>query len=311
MKIKLFTHTDLDGVGCAIVMKHAFEDADYDLCGNHEIDQKVAQFIADKEYVKYDQVFITDISVNKNNAEMINQIHTEGKTTWKLLDHHATALWLNEYEWATVKVEHFPDVKASGTSLLDMHLIDNGQASDKDWNMGQFTEKVRRYDTWEWQTKYSDDHAKQLNDLLYIVGQNQFIKRFIDNCDPTFTESEQLLLEIEQKRIDAYVDQKRKQLQKIRIENYMVGVVFAETNHSIVGNVLAKENPDVEFIAMLNPASGGISYRAVKDTIDVGAFAKKYGGGGHAKASGSSLSGDLVVSWMYEAFDENFLVQED
>ena len=40
MKIKLFTHTDLDGVGCAILAKLAFENVDIEYCNYDDINQK-------------------------------------------------------------------------------------------------------------------------------------------------------------------------------------------------------------------------------------------------------------------------------
>ena len=62
--IKLFTHTDLDGVGCEILGKLAFEEnINIERCGYGNIDSKVEEILKDDN--KYDKVFITDISVNK------------------------------------------------------------------------------------------------------------------------------------------------------------------------------------------------------------------------------------------------------
>ena len=90
--IKLFTHTDLDGVSCEILGKIAFgEDIDVVRCGYGNIDDKVEEFINIDE--EYDKLFITDISVKKKLADTLNNISDKVI----LLDHHKTALWLTDY----------------------------------------------------------------------------------------------------------------------------------------------------------------------------------------------------------------------
>lgn len=182
MKVKLFTHTDLDGVGCAIVARHIFGDnVDVEYCDYNEINDKVSQFI-NSESQDYDMIFITDISVNENVAKEIEE-HISDKTV--LIDHHPTAKWLNKYKWATVEefeISIHPNedyVKASGTSLFYDYLWENYGLNNE--LLFELVEKIRRYDTWEWATKYNDTHAKQLNDLLCIVGRDNFVNRFVSN----------------------------------------------------------------------------------------------------------------------------------
>ena len=58
-KIKLFTHTDLDGVGCAILAYLAFgrENVDVEYCNYDDVDEKVETFIEQEELFKsYDKV---------------------------------------------------------------------------------------------------------------------------------------------------------------------------------------------------------------------------------------------------------------
>ncbi|MDZ7434355.1 DHH family phosphoesterase, partial [Bacillus amyloliquefaciens] len=99
-KVKLFTHTDLDGVGCALVCNHLLNDVEVEFCDYHNIDQKVLEFINNNRFKEYDLILVTDISVNKDLAEKINEIQSTSK--WVLIDHHATAKWLNIYKWANV-----------------------------------------------------------------------------------------------------------------------------------------------------------------------------------------------------------------
>jgi uncharacterized protein len=296
MKIKLFTHTDLDGVGCAIVARHAFgNNVDVEYCDYNEINDKVSEFIK-SESQDYDMIFITDISVDENVAKEIED-HIGDKTV--LIDHHPTAKWLNKYKWATV--EEFEEsvdlneeyVKSSGTSLFYDYLWENYGLNNE--LLFELAEKIRRYDTWEWSTKYNDVHAKQLNDLLYIVGRNNFVNRFVNDPSIELRDNEKFLLNIEQDRIDNYIKKKAENLRRVNILNYKAGVVFAEQYNSELGNALAKQNPDLDFIAIINMASNKVSYRGIKDDIDLGKdVAKIFGGGGHPKAAGSQFDEELT-----------------
>ena len=70
--IKLFTHTDLDGIGCAILAMLAY-DAEIEYCNYDDINEKVEEFLKNTKLTKDDMVFITDISVNKKVANIINE----------------------------------------------------------------------------------------------------------------------------------------------------------------------------------------------------------------------------------------------
>ena len=120
-KVKLFTHTDLDGVGCAILAKKHFENCDIEFCDYDNVNQKIEHFIQNGDYTKYNRVYITDISINEALSQLIDCIKYE--TYFKLIDHHTTALWLNNYEWAIVsEINTIGDI-TSGTELFYNYLI--------------------------------------------------------------------------------------------------------------------------------------------------------------------------------------------
>ena len=70
---------------------------------------------------------------------------------------------------------------------------------------------------------------------------------------------------------------------------YMYGVVFADKYISELGNELCKLNRELDYIAIVNMSTRSVSYRTIKDDVDMGMIAKKYGGGGHPKAAGSKF----------------------
>lgn len=290
--VKLFTHTDLDGVGCAVVARVAFADAvDIEYCNYDDVDQKVEDFILSEKWRDYDVIFITDISVVEDVAERIEQTCGDRLV---LIDHHETALWLNDYGWARVTVYEGEDSRASGTSLFYNFLAENRLIKRDAKKLKEFAECVRRYDTWEWQTKYKDEHPKRLNDLLKVFGRYVFCDRFTENPSIDFTKTEQTILDIEQRRIKYYIDSHAKGLKEITTEEgYRIGVVFAENYLSELGNRLAEDYPHLDFIAMINLATGSISYRSNKDTVHLGMFAQTRGGGGHDRSAGSPISQEL------------------
>jgi oligoribonuclease NrnB/cAMP/cGMP phosphodiesterase (DHH superfamily) len=316
MKIKLFTHTDLDGVGCAVVANVAFgaENVSVEYCDYNQINDKIKYFLWNEVKANdYDRIFITDISVDEETAEFINN-HPLGKQRKiQLVDHHATALWLAEkYEWCEVRTEEsnlFPHpitndkrekVLSSGTSLFykflrNKHLPNIQSNKTLKW----FAERVRSYDCWEWSNVFNDNHPKKLNDLLYIVGREKFVERFSIDPLPAFNETESTILEIEEHRINKYIWYKKKDVKKtvwkVGAEEYNIAYVFAEQNISLLGNAIAEEyGNDVDFVVIINVSSNSISLRGIHSDIDLGRdVAKYYGGGGHPKASGFSINEQL------------------
>lgn len=283
--IKLFTHTDLDGVGCAVLAKFAFgNDVDIEYCNYDDIDSKVEKYFnSDLEY----DCHITDISINEELAYKID----DSDKNFQLLDHHATALGLNKFNWCTVKVENEDGIKTSGTELYYNYLINNGLLNECDV-LDRFSELVRNYDTWRWSTLGDNGIiCKQVNDLLYLYGRDKFINWCLGGLHfdtfPKLERADKLVLEIEQNNIDNYIDKKNEQMLIIPLCGMTCGVVFAEKYFSELGNKLCQMRPEIDFVAMID-MSGTVSYRTIKNDIDLGKdVAKLFGGGGHAKAAGS------------------------
>lgn len=310
-KYKCFVHTDLDGVGCAVLAKLAFgEDIDISYCNYDNIDEEVEKLVEDGDLFKsYDNIFITDISVSDNVANMID-ILDRGHRRVVLLDHHATALGLNKYEWCEVRVENANGIKTCGTEMFyeglnRSHLLTFDEDSLYFRNIEQFVRYVRDYDTWRWKELDNGCIAKRLNDLFYIYGRDKFIVWCLENiiCSispmhlfPYFNEADMALLDNKQKEIDKYIEEKDKQLIRYFDQfGYICGVVFAERFFSELGNRLAELHPELHYIAMIDIADGKVSYRGVKDEIDLGSeIAHSYGGGGHKKAAGSTFDRGLI-----------------
>lgn len=316
-KVKHVSHNDLDGVGCTILSKSALGRSNVSAqnLGNHEIDDYVSQFLAgnvvfeiqdtDTEEVEirqdlpedYSLILITDMSVNDEVAEKIDAVHKDPeKPDVLLLDHHKTALHLNEYEWANVHVE-IDGVKASGTSLLFSALYPETTETKNEMNQKHFAETVRQYDTWDWFNITNNQEAKELNDYMYMMPVKDFERHILsqlrhmepDNPD-YFGEKGRALLDQKQREIESYIQKKEKQM----IIKNNVGHVFAELHVSELGNQLCLNHEEIDYVMIYDIGKLKVSFRAVKDDVDVSAIAKAMGGGGHAKASGASLDPSII-----------------
>lgn len=306
-KIKLFTHTDLDGIGCAILAYLAFgkENVDVEYCNYDDVNEKVREFYLHNEIV-YDAIYITDISINEENAQELDTWVARDKL--RLFDHHGTDLWLNKYKWCVVDV--FSDgrggqLKTCGAELFFKYLINEGcfdhcNNVSKLLSTEMFVKTVRDYDTWMWkEDNYWGIHSKNLNDLLGIYGRDLFIDRCLEMISltifPNLDDIEMCLLENLHRTIDNYINKKNGELIVFNDRfGKLCGVVFAERYFSELGNRLSELHPELDYIAMIDVAGRKVSYRTVKDDIDLGKeIAHAYGGGGHAKAAGSTFGEEV------------------
>lgn len=299
---RLYTHNDLDGVGCGIIAKLAFQgNVDIRYNSLMGLDFQVSRFLENPP--KEDFVFITDLSVNKKNEKGLAEFVEEGGKV-KLLDHHKTALHFNEFNWAKIQVEYDDGRLTSATSLFYEHLKKEEMITPTE-AIEQFVELVRQYDTWEWD-KNANLEAKRLNDLLFMLSIDEFeermVERLLKEAPFHFNDFEEKILALEEAKIQRYVRRKKRELVQTFIGDYCVGVVHAESYHSELGNELGKDNPHIDYIANVSVGGKRISLRTIHDGIDVSEVAEKYGGGGHAKASGCSLTTEAYELYVAEPF---------
>lgn len=173
--------------------------------------------------------------------------------------------------------------------------------------LDRFVEIVRNYDTWRWSELGEEGIlCKKVNDLLYLYGREKFIPWCVSKvcCSDTFNldDTDKILLDIKQKEIDDYVKEKNKQLFTLPMCGWIAGFVFAEKYFSELGNRLCNMHPEIDFVVMID-MNGTVSYRTIKEDLDLGqGIAKKFGGGGHPKAAGSQFSKEILLKTVEEIF---------
>jgi oligoribonuclease NrnB/cAMP/cGMP phosphodiesterase (DHH superfamily) len=253
------------------------------------------EFINSEQLSDYDEIFITDISVNEEVAKRLDELNSCGYLV-TLLDHHTTALWLQEeYLWASV-CEELNGKKTSGTELIFDYLF----GLQVSLPLCEIVQDITLYDSWRWMNDFETPYlpSKELNNLYYLLGRDKFVEEIMNGKTVSdFT----LLLDIEKQRIERVINSKRKQLVKSLVMMDINGIprlfgyVLSDTLSSEIGNVLCRENTDLDFIAVIDISGKGVSLRSIKDDIHLGTdIAKMFHGGGHAQASGCKLEGTWI-----------------
>lgn len=305
--IKLFTHTDLDGVGCAILSHIAFgSDVEIEHCTYKNVNTIIQNFIeniSNADSQKYDFCFITDISVNDSVASLIDS----SELNFALLDHHATAEHLNTFNWAVVSEYNKSSEKTSGTELFYIYLKQHNLLNESS-TLDTFVKLVSDQDTWRWVDLGEwGELCRNINYLLYLYGRDKFIDKMLEqistNRFPTLSESDLAVLEVRQREFDNYIFYKKQQIVKTTIQGKKCAVVIADRNVSELGNAICESNDDIDFAVIIDFSSGSLHYRTTKDDIDVSEIASCYGGGGHSKASGSHIPDNLKNMIIKQIFE--------
>lgn len=312
-RIKLYTHRDMDGYGCYIAFilkaKEVGFEVDVEFVNYDTLNEKVKKHIETGMYKNYSTTYITDISVNKEVADMMYAIHSREITdpnfgAFYIIDHHSTAIFLDEYE--TMAYINADGVE-SGTSMVADYLWE-GQVPQE---YREFFNHIREYDTWIWK-RTGNDQAGDLNMLFGILGGIKFSEYFInklENRKPIFNNNDKILLVAKKNEIESYCRKKFNQriiknidsavAKRVGIEADKsasfgnVAIVYADNFINDVAEYVYLNDLSVSFVTVVDVGGKTVSLRCPERTdIHMGNLAKIYGGGGHPKAAGYPLGDD-------------------
>ena len=211
-KILLLTHNDLDGEGPALMLKSNFNNIEVKHCSNGTMDNDIL-YAATNRINEFDYIFITDISCSKDTADLIAADPKIARKIF-LLDHHSTAMYLNNYSFAiecannpensfTNKFYEGKDTLglSCGTSLMLDFLYNYNLIEPKE-NLEHLAFNIETYDTWDWVNVFDKmEFPRNLNKLYELYGLEYFENRALDELKTNkatfeFNDTDKLLLEL-------------------------------------------------------------------------------------------------------------------
>lgn len=303
-KVKLFTHTDLDGVSCAVVAGSVFGIGNVDVtyCTYNNMNQLITEFVEQEavngfENSQYDAVYITDLNIDSVLFDAIDTFLMTGKMY--VFDHHVTDVEC-DYKNFVVKKTDDDGLLTCGTSLFAKHLIDNVVLKSQERFIDTLTiysSFVRMYDTYDFRNnpafaEYAE-YVERLNKVCHMYTKEEFVDKMVDriiNFKPLISDEDtaisNILDRIEKEYIDNIIDE------ITVLENRVIA--FADKYASSIGYRITSLYPD-KYACIINISKGAVSLRSAKDSlIDVSAIARRHGGGGHFNAAGFSLKIDRL-----------------
>lgn len=328
LKSILFTHTDLDGAGCAVL---------FDCLLNHRGMQKGLDYLifnVDASNL-YETVTSTIASpeVNENTeivfadlccGEALMKRLTERFKTIRVFDHHQTNYWVNDFEGIDAHVhEHNSEGGLeSGTSIM----WTNYRNELNNPVIIKFVNAVRSYDTFEFKSVENPDAIK-LNKLFSILGMSAFCSTYeallrIENpkgntrfssvidasndigdepigiINPTLEFVVDNSLKLEREKIDRVIDGIERRCMHfdatIDDKKCIIFNLIPDLNMSDLGAEYLTAHPEYDVFIWFDLNRKGYSIRSIRNDVDVSKIASRLGGGGHPRASGAAMSQKVI-----------------
>ncbi len=302
MKILLFSHSqDIDGAGCAILSKVAFNKCEIIPTKTFEINDNVSKFINDKSIFNFDKIFVTDLCIKEPLLSYINE-NSELKNKVVILDHHKTEMEEGNNKYSFVNIVLDKDgVKQSGTSLFYNYLIEKDLIKQTNF-LDEFVENTRQYDIWEWESN-NNYEAKKLHILFESLGFDKYIEIILNKINDnslTFSSNENNIIYQYEDNFKKAIEEILNSMKVIDLliigKTFKVGFVRCSYKYRNDINKFIKTNNkhNIDVVGMIILDMDTVSYRQVKD-CDVSVIAKYFGGKGHREAASNLQSNSLFV----------------
>ena len=310
LKTFIFTHNDLDGVGCGVIGKYYFPDAYVQYCSYDNIDDTLLYFLShNKNILSEMRIIISDIYYKQENSDITEMLRMAGELI--ICDHHATSAWLNNVNFQHNSIVNvIADSDVCGTKIL-FKILDDLYAMPDSTKIHKFVENVNSWDVWQWvkQLPETNDVVKlkdainhnmsfTLNGAVYFYGIENFVNKllmyfhnFID-FDDIVSEK---LVEFNTKQINSVTDYIKTHY-VYESEHYgkiPYTIIKLNSPNISLASLLCKNamEPDDKFLAIyIDEDKDAISLRCNIEGIDLSVIAKECEGGGHKDAAGCKRS---------------------
>ena len=277
--ICLFTHDDLDGVGCAVIARLAFpDDLIVKYCSYKTVNDDINAFLDQLQIPA--KIIISDISITEATAARLDGYDVV------MFDHHPIDVLR---PWMTVDNTG----NECGTSLMAKALLPGAGAAVMD-----FVENIRLFDTWQLEKGVGSfpERLDALHNLLGHRGFEEIVLQSLFHGEPfTIPHYFEIAVSHAFEERDRYFEKKEKAMITTEFCGHRTGVVFAERDISLMADYIFRKHPKLDIVAVCYlPA--GVSLRTRRDDINLTEICRQRGGGGHQKAAAFYLKKEAVGS---------------
>lgn len=308
MKVLLFTHgQDIDGAGCVILLRKAFDDYKIVPTKTFDITANVKRYIDEGLIYEYDKVFVTDLCIKEPLLSKIN-LDEVLKNKIIVIDHHKTEIdeGNDKYSFVTIIVQK-NGKKVSGTSLFYEYLLKNGFLK-KDNILDQLVEWTRQYDIWDWKKENNYD-ARKLHILFEMLGFDKYLELMNKKVDNSsfidFDEFEKTIINEYDQNLSSDITKALKDMKVVSLKIdgnlFKIGyVTILYKYRNDVNEFVKKDNVNnIDAVGMIMKDTETVSYRQVKD-VDVSCIAKYFNGKGHREASTNLQNNEKFIKVLNE-----------
>lgn len=263
------SHNDLDGLGCGVLIKKFMPgNIKTAYLGYDDIDRYI-----EENYHYYDRIIITDVSPQYGTVEML-----AGEKDVLIIDHHASSDALKDFHFT----HH--DITKCATMLTYEYLLQKGFKAEE---YEEFARCINDVDMWF----LKREDSLKMSVLFNLMGITRMEERFLSSPYTTFTDTEKLMITLEEERRDNYIKKAMRNIETIKDKDGLtVTVVFAESYASELGNYIISEDIS-DYVMLINAQSKKVSLRSRKD-VDIRHIAERNGGGGHKNAAAFSIKNE-------------------
>ena len=263
------SHYDLYGLGCGVLITKfmpLYIKTAY--LGYDDIDRYI-----EENYHYYDRIIITDVSPQYGTVEML-----AGEKDVLIIDHHASSDALKDFHFT----HH--DITKCATMLTYEYLLQKGFKAEE---YEEFARCINDVDMWF----LKREDSLKMSVLFNLMGITRMEERFLSTPYTTFTDTEKLMITLEEERRDNYIKKAMRNIETIKDKDGLtVTVVFAESYASELGNYIISEDIS-DYVMLINAQSKKVSLRSRKD-VDIRHIAERNGGGGHKNAAAFSIKNE-------------------
>lgn len=306
MRVIQFTHTDLDGVACAIVAKQYYgRSLKTYFCNYQEVDETVRTVLGELEEAgRRCTIIISDLAYSEECTDITIKLLSQHEVI--IADHHKSHLWMNKVFQPKHKCI-VDEGKYCGAYILKSILskMFKGNVSmtpGKDRRLTTFVNYVNDWDTWAWASNVDYRESAEKNiPLLLANAQGMLddkvfmadINEYIESSFRKHILAEHHLaktLEYQERQIDVVNEVlSKRQYKYVETNEYgLLKLLFLQdTEHfqSIISEyALPYMDDETSFVMVVEPECA--SLRKGKPGIDLSLIAKQFGGGGHSFAAG-------------------------